>query len=260
MEVREQESQALREHPLFADCMQELERGSKSLHLFSQNDGRQKWVIKNRRERLLEDSARLLRQVRSEQVMPQVQDQDVSTELREATMRHQMDTRLRSLFSDSQSPLQSSSGDSVSHEKRIERIIHNLCCAQSGLDPSQLAALTQEPLTKCLFGKWDNEYQSDRNFTTIFDKLSRGQAVEGFLLFQGKLRHYGKIVVPFSLTDNVLTAMHQYVPPGRDKLIELVRRKFSFTFRPSVLKKKVTELVKRCPVCQTCKTGPARFD
>ena len=49
--------------------------------------------------------------------------------------------------------------------------------------------------------------------------------------------------------------------PGRAlKLIELVRRKFSLTFRPRVLKKKVTELVKRCPVCQTCKTGPARFD
>jgi hypothetical protein len=45
VEVREQENQALREHPLFADCMQELERGSKSLHLLSQNDGRQKWVI-----------------------------------------------------------------------------------------------------------------------------------------------------------------------------------------------------------------------
>ena len=175
-------------------------------------------------------------------------------------MRHQMDTRLRSLFSDSQSPLQSSSGDSVNHEKRVERIIHNLCCAESGLDPFQLAALTQEPLTTCLFGKWDNEYQSDRNFSTIFDKLSQGQAVEGFSLFQGKLRHHGKIVVPFSLTDKVLTAMHQYVHPGRDKLIELVRRKFYFTFRPSVLKKKVTELVKRCPVCQTCKTGPARFD
>ena len=77
VEVREQENQALRERPLFADCMQELERGSKSLHLLSQNDRRQKWVITNRRERLLEDSARLLRRVRSEQVMPQVQDQDV---------------------------------------------------------------------------------------------------------------------------------------------------------------------------------------
>ena len=41
VEVREQENQALREHPLFADCVQELERGSKSLHLLSQNDGRQ---------------------------------------------------------------------------------------------------------------------------------------------------------------------------------------------------------------------------
>ena len=70
-----------------------------------------------------------------------------------------MDIRLRSWFSDSQSPLQSSSGDSVNHEKRVERIIPNLCCAESGLDPFQLAALTQEPLTKCLFGKWDNEYQ-----------------------------------------------------------------------------------------------------
>ena len=42
VKVREQENQALHEHPLFADCMQELERGSKSLHLLSQNDGRQK--------------------------------------------------------------------------------------------------------------------------------------------------------------------------------------------------------------------------
>ena len=85
--------------------------------------------------------------------------------------------------------LQSSSGDSLNHEKRVERIIHNLCCAESWLDPFWLAALTQEPLTKCLFGRWDNEYQSDRNFSTIFDKLSQGQAVEGFSLFQGKLRH-----------------------------------------------------------------------
>ena len=53
-----------------------------------------------------------------------------------------------------------------------------------------------------------------------------------------------KIVVPFSLTDKVLTAMHQYVHPGAEKLIELVSRKFYFTFRPSVLKKEVTELLK----------------
>ena len=66
--------------------------------------------------------------------------------------------------------------------------------------------------------------------------------------------------MPSGLKDKVVTAMHQYVQPGREKLMELLRGKFYFPFWMSVLKEIVTELVKRCPVCHTCKTGPARFD
>ena len=175
-------------------------------------------------------------------------------------IREAMDAQIPSLLSLFQATAAHSSQEPVDHEKRTGHMIHSLRGMEKGLDPYHLSCATQDPLTKCLFYKCDGEYKSDRKISAIFRRLSQDHAVEDFSRLDGTLGHHGKIVVPSCLRRKVVTAMPQYVHPGRDNMMQLLRGRFYFPFQMRGSKKMVTELVKRCPICQTCKIGPARFE
>lgn len=108
----------------------------------------------------------------------------------------------------------------------------------------------QDGVTAVLFSDWTEAYLSDVAYRSKVEALLKGEPVQGYGYCGNKLRRGGKVVVPESLMDSVILAMHAYTHPGVQKLTELCNRKFLF---PGPLKPRVSELIKGCPTCQNCK-------
>ena len=104
--------------------------------------------------------------------------------------------------------------------------------------------------TSVLFSDWTEEYKADPELKELFEYLQKGNVRSGFGLHRNKIRCKGKILVPPSLVDKVVLAMHAYSHPGADKLKELCMRKFAF---PDNIGPRVQSLIQGCATCQTCK-------
>ena len=101
-----------------------------------------------------------------------------------------------------------------------------------------------------LFADWSEAYLADPLWKESFEGLQRGELCRGSGLCHGKIRQGGRTVVPASLVQPVIEAMHSYSHPGVDKLTQLCRRKYIF---PAALEERVKELLQGCSTCQTCK-------
>ena len=101
-----------------------------------------------------------------------------------------------------------------------------------------------------LFADWSVAYRADPLWKESFEGLQRGELCGRLGLCHQKIRQGGRTVVPASLVQPVIEAMHSYSHPGVDKLTQLCRRIYIF---PAALEERVKDLLQGCSTCQTCK-------
>ena len=102
---------------------------------------------------------------------------------------------------------------------------------QAAGDAEQAVHVSQIPQnsgdTSVLFADWTEAYKADEHLKELYEYLSAGNSRAGFGVYRGKIRKNGKILVPTSLVDMVVKAMHSFAHPGVGKLNDLCLRKFA---------------------------------
>ena len=75
------------------------------------------------------------------------------------------------------------------------------------------------------------------------------------ILHEGRVRHQGTICVPKDTLKQVITAIHTYAHPGRDKTTQMFNGKYRVMAKESTpdcdIKTVVQGIIKACQICQS---------
>ena len=135
--------------------------------------------------------------------------------------------------------------------------MYNLVQQDSVMGVRDIKTVKIPPAVAVLTRDWSPEYAQDKFFSPHWDKMVSDKfiQIEGkeYTFHEGKVRSRGKICVPTGLLDQVVRATHAFSHPGVRKTREMMDRKYSVRCKGSDLDKCISDVLRRCPVCQSCK-------